>query len=120
MFEKASRLKLRFAFNGVCGVEDLWDLSPTNLDKIYKALKAEAKAKEGDSLLDTKTKEDDILALKIDIVKYIYTVKDAEKKARATAAEDASFNKMIDDMVARKKLGEMESMSVEDLLKLKK
>lgn len=38
IFEFATRNKVRFSFKGLISVEDLWDLSLTNLDSIYKEL----------------------------------------------------------------------------------
>ena len=41
IFERAVREKTRFAFKGSIGVEELWDLSLTNLDTIYGNLETE-------------------------------------------------------------------------------
>ena len=60
MFEKASRLKLRFEYKGLCSVEELWDLSVQELDNIYKVLNSKAKAMREESLLQEKTKEDQL------------------------------------------------------------
>ena len=38
IFEYATRNKIRFPFKGMISVEDLWELTPTNLDTIYKTL----------------------------------------------------------------------------------
>lgn len=43
LFETATRNKMRFPFRGMISVEDLWDLSLTNLDSVFKTLNAEAK-----------------------------------------------------------------------------
>lgn len=72
MFEKATRLKLRFPYKGACTVEDLWDLSVTALDSVYKALRNAQKEMDGESLLSEK-KENLTLALQVDIVKHIVT-----------------------------------------------
>lgn len=56
LFELATRNKMRFPFRGMISVEDLWDLSLTNLDSVFKILNAEAKKSEEESLLNTKSK----------------------------------------------------------------
>ena len=43
IFEYAAKNKLRFPFRGSITTEDLYDLSPANLDSIYKTLSREAK-----------------------------------------------------------------------------
>ena len=121
MFEKASRMRLRFDFgNGLATTEDLWDMTLPNLDKIYRSLKAAAKKDDDESLLVTKTSADDILDLKIAVVKYIFTVKNDEKLAKATEAENRAHNKQIDMLIAQKQQEQLVGMSIEELEKLKK
>ena len=43
MFEVATREKMRFPFKGMISVEDLWDLSVQNLDKVFKTLNSQRK-----------------------------------------------------------------------------
>ena len=90
MFEKATRLKLRFPFRGQIGVEDLWDFGVRQLDEIYKALNGQLKAQEGESLLDEKSDANEVLELQIDIVKHIVAVKLAEAKERENEAARAA------------------------------
>ena len=80
MFEVAVRNKFRFPFKGVISVEDLWDLSVQQLDGIFKTLKSQEKKAQEESLLDTRTPEDEALKTKIDIIRYIVTVKLDEAK----------------------------------------
>ena len=65
MFEFATRTKMRFPFKGMISVEDLWDLSVKELDSIFKTLNAQVKKSQEESLLATKTKEDEVLAAQI-------------------------------------------------------
>ena len=78
MFENATRTKMRFPFKGMISVEDLWDLSVKDLDTIFKTLNAQVKKSQEESLLVTKTEEDEVLSTQIEIVKYIVAVKLAE------------------------------------------
>ena len=80
MFEIATRKKLRFNFKGLKSVEELWDLSLTDLDSIFKGLNSEFKKSQEESLLDTKSEEDKLVELKIQIIKYIVNVKKKKKQ----------------------------------------
>lgn len=51
MFEIATRTKMRFPFKGMISVEDLWDLSVQNLDKVFKTLNSQRKEAQEESLL---------------------------------------------------------------------
>ena len=57
IFERAVREKTRFAFKGSIGVEELWDLSLTNLDTIYGNLETELEGLPKKSLLSTNSKQ---------------------------------------------------------------
>lgn len=84
LFEIATRNKYRFPFKGWINTEDLWDLSVQNLDSIFKTLNKELKTTGEESLLGTKTTEQNELSNKIEIVKHIVSVK-LEDKAKAQA-----------------------------------
>ena len=74
-FEYAIRNKVRFPYKGSISVEDLWDLSVTDLDQIFKTLNAKLKQLQEESLLDIKTKETKVLDVQIAIIRYIVSVK---------------------------------------------
>jgi hypothetical protein len=118
MFEKASRLKVRFNHKGLCSVEDLWDLPLKSLDTIFKGLNAQNKTQKEESLLDTRSQEDDLLALQISIVKYIVGVRLQEQKAREDAAARSVQKQKILGVISKKQDMALEGMSVEELTKL--
>ena len=89
LFEVATRANYQFPFRGMINVIDLWDLSLTNLDSVFKTLNAEVKKFEEESLLHTKSKEDEEISNKIEIVKYIVNVKLNEKKKREKDIKNA-------------------------------
>lgn len=70
-----------------------------------------------DSLLAVKSAEDTELANKIELVKYIVSVKLAESEARVNAAEKKAQRDKIMKIVAKKKDKELEDMDVEQLMK---
>lgn len=118
MFEVATREKMRFPFKGTISVEDLWDLSVQNLDKVFKTLNSQRKEVQEESLLDTKSSEDERLEIQIEIVKYIVNVKLEEQVARAKAAENREKKQKIMALMAKKDDEAMENMSREELQKL--
>lgn len=117
-FVMATREKFRFPFNGMISVEDLWDLTPAQLDRVYKALKKEEKASNEESLMATRTEEDTVNAVKIDIVKYIFETKRLEKEAAKERAEIEAKKKHIRELIAAKKDKQLEELSIEDLEKM--
>lgn len=117
LFEVATRNNYQFPFRGMINVIDLWDLSLTSLDSIFKTLNAESKKSQEESLLATKTKEDEEISNKIGIVKYIVGVKLAEKKAREDAKKNAEKRQRLLEIKAKRQDAALENMSDEELNK---
>jgi len=117
MFEKATRMKLRFDVPTIGRVtaEDLWDLSPELLDSTYKRLSSIKKQTEEDSLLGSKSKENKRVSLSIEIVKHVFQIKDEEAKKRALVRENAEQRRKLLEMIAAKQDKELDTKSVEEL-----
>lgn len=117
LFEIATRNRYRFNYKGVMTVEDLWSLRVEDLDAIFKMLNRQKKTADEDSLLATKSAEDQDMANKIDIVRYIVSVKLAEAAERVSAAEKKAQRDKILEIVAKKKDKALEDLGIEDLMK---
>lgn len=115
LFEIATRNRYRFTYKGVMTVEDLWDLNVEALDAIFKALNRQKKTANEDSLLATKSAEDTELANKIEIVKYIVSVKLAEAEQRKTAAANRERRQQILAIMAKKEDAKLENMDLAEL-----
>lgn len=118
MFEVATRSKMRFPYKGQISVEDMWDLSLPALDSVFKALNSQMKQVKEESLLSTKSKADETLELQIEIVKYIVTVKLAEKEAREKAAANKEMRQKIMQIKAARQDKALLEAPDEDLDKL--
>jgi hypothetical protein len=118
MFDKVTRLKLRFESNkGLLSVEQVWDLSLTALNEMAKSLSRQVKAAETDEedFIGTKSNVDSELQLRFDVVKHIIGVKLKERDDSRDAAERKANNQVILELIQRKKQQELESKSVEEL-----
>lgn len=116
IFEKASRLKLRFNLSkGVCTTEELWDLSLESLNDLAVALHKKIKETEDISFIKEKTVANTKLELQFEIVKHIINTKLAEKEAKKLATVKAEKAKLLKDIIAKKQLGALESSSLESL-----
>lgn len=115
LFETATRKKFRFPFKGMISIEDLWDLSVKNLDTVFKALNAEAKQANEESLLAVKTDEDTILDMKIAIVKHIVNVKLAEAEQSKNAAIKREQKRKLQELIANKQDEALQGKSIEEL-----
>lgn len=118
LFEMATRNKFRFPYKGMISVEDLWDLGPTQLDTVYKALNREIKKADEVSLVNTDNSEDAELTAKISIVKFIFDVKTNEAAARKIAAENAEKKRRIAEILAQKQEESLMSKSEDELKKM--
>jgi hypothetical protein len=115
IFEIAVRTKMRFPFRGMISVEDLWDLGVRDLDLVFKSLNSHVKQAKEESLLDTKTKEDEVLDIQIEIVKYIVKVKLEEENARLQAKAQKEQKQKIMSILASKQEEELKNKSVDEL-----
>lgn len=118
IFEVATREKYRFPYKGMVSVEDLWDLSLTALDSIYKALNKEVKQSQEESLLETKSKADVTLANKIEIIKYIVSVKQQEAANRLLEKERKEKKQRIMEIMAKRDDEALEKASDDELRKM--
>lgn len=119
MFEMAVRKKFRFPFRGMISTEDLFDLSLTDLDSVYKTLKSQKRAQDAeDSLLSAKTSEDIELNMKIEIVKYIVDIKLAEKAAKENERAKKLQKQKIMSILAEKEDEALHGKSIEELQKM--
>lgn len=115
MFEIATRSKMRFPFKGYISVEDLWDLNVAALDSVFKVLNSQVKQANEESLLATKSKEDEMLTTQIEIVKYIVSVKLAEAEVKSQEKAMREQKQKILSILADKQDEALQNMSVEDL-----
>jgi hypothetical protein len=118
IFEVATKCKYRFPYKGMISVEDLWTLNMKALDEVFKALNAELKITNEESLLSEKSPADEEVENKIAIVKHIYNCKVQEQNERLLANEKRKRDQKIMSIIARKEDAELENMSKEDLLKM--
>lgn len=122
MFEKASRLQLRFDTpKGLLSVEDLWQLPLTsntgkaNLDDIARELDAKVKNTSTVSFVNKPAKADETVQLGFDIVKRVIDVRLEERDAAATAeANKQKKQKLLAILEAKENEG-LSQLSMEDL-----
>ena len=116
IFETASKIKLRISTGrGLLSVEDLWDLSLESLDTIAISVNKELKANQEESFIGKKTKANDILELKLEILKHIITVKLAEKQAKAQRAERNAKLAQLRELAASKQNEALAGSSLEEI-----
>lgn len=115
LFEIATRKKFRFPFKGLISVEDLWEMSVTDLDSVFKTLNSELKEEKEESLLKTKTLKNKELEMKVEIVKFIVKVKLEEEDIKIKAKERKEKKQKIMEIMAAKQDESLHNMSVEEL-----
>lgn len=125
MFEKATRLKLRFNTPlGILSTEDLWDLPleqvPGSLDNLAKNLNKTIKEEDEESFVTKKTVTDTILHLKFEIVKHVINVKLEERDERKKALETKAKREKIMALIEEKQDDELKGKDLEELRALLK
>ena len=123
MFKQASKLKLRFQTNrGVLSVEQLWDLTLTDLSNAIKAVKKVLVKNDDDELsfLESTKTVDVENQLRFDILKDVYLTKKKEIEEVRTATEVKAHNQKILQLIAEKQENKLKDMDIEELEKLLK
>lgn len=123
MFEKAARLKLRFSSpQGVLNTEDLWDLPLTsnrtnqaNLNNIAREASRELKAQGEEDFVNPRTAIDETLQLRLDIVKRVIQVRQAENEAARAASDRREKKERLLELIAKKQDQQLEGKSLEEL-----
>ena len=118
IFEAASKNKYRYPYKGMITTEDLWDLTPAQLDIVYKALNKGVSEAQVSSLMHKVTEVDAELLNKIEIVKYIFNAKEAEAEARKNDAAKHAKKQRILDILAQKQEDALQNMSEDELKKM--
>lgn len=123
MYKQASRLKLKFVTSkGLLSVDQLWDLSQSELANNLKAVKKVLKKTDDDELsfLEDNKVTDVENELRFNILKDVYLTKKQTAEEIRDVAETKAHNQRIDDLIAIKNDEKLKSMSIEDLEKLRK
>jgi hypothetical protein len=126
MFERASRLKIRFDTpQGLLSIEDLWDipLSPrgnrANLDDIARSLHRKMKeAEEGSFVKVEEVKVDETDQLRFDLVRHVIAVRLEEQKAAAEAKARREQKQKVLSLISKKEDEKLEGASLEELREL--
>ena len=118
LFEKASKYKLRFNYKGIVSTEDLWDLTLTGLNYIFKDLNAKLKETEDNGLLCETTKANTKLKLKLEIVKHIFLVKKTQMESNELKVKNAHEKQKLLELISDKENEALKNMTKEELLKM--
>lgn len=119
MYKEASKLKIRVLTpKGLLSVEQLWDLTPAELDTLAVSLEEEYKKSGKKSFLVAKSKKDKVVKLKFDVIVDILTTKVDEGSEALAIQNKKAFNAKIEAIIASKQDDELAGLSVKDLEKL--
>lgn len=121
MYKEAAKQKLRIATSrGSLSVEQLWDLPLAELDTLAVSLEEAHKNSKGKSFLERRTTKDKGLKLQFDIVLDVLQSKVEDADALREARDAKEFNQKIDELIAKKKDGELEGKSIKELESMRK
>lgn len=124
MFEKATRLALRFdSPKGLLSVEDLWHLplqastTRANLDDIARALHQKLRNDANVSFVEKDRKSDEMVQLKFDIVKHIIDTKLVELEAATKERAAAERRQRILAIIADREDDDLRKLPLDELRK---
>lgn len=126
MFEKALRVKLRFEYRGSISVEDLWDVpvgdeesakarGDEGLDGMFKELN---RLNQDEESLLGKDNRDNILNLKIKIIRHVVATKLQERNEAENEKDRADHKAKLLAIYAEKKDDDIRSLPAEEIAKL--
>jgi hypothetical protein len=121
MFEKASRMKLRFeTAKGMLTVEDLWDIpllsaNGLSLDNIAIKLDRQLKDTMNVSFVKKEQTSNSIDQLRFDIVRHIIAVRQDEQEKAKSAAELREREQRLLQLLDRKRTEADEKMSEDEI-----
>jgi hypothetical protein len=120
LYKYAAQNKLRFPTRkGNLSVEDLFMLSPEDLDSLYKALTAERKNTSEESLLNAANPANEALDVRIELVRDVFNTKKAEQAKRvadrANAAKTREKIQNLKNALAAKENEALASKSADEL-----
>ena len=116
MFEKSSRLKLRFyTLKGGLNTEDLWDLPLEMLDTLAKSINRQVKEAEEESFIKTKSPVGERAGLMLSIVKRVIEVKLFEAEAKATAVAKRVQKQHLLELLGQKDNEALSAKSADEL-----
>lgn len=125
MFEKASRLKIRFETSmGALCVEDLWDLPLTSkagktcLDDIARGLYRDLCDNQETSFVTKNVKGNEVVQLAFDVVKHIIDIRLAENDKAAAAKANADKKQQILAIINQKENALLAEASIDELRKI--
>lgn len=115
-FKEATKQKLRIQTNkGSLSVEQLWDLSLTDLDTLAVSLQEEHEKSGKKSFLTKTSAKDKTTKLRFDVVLEVLNTKSAEAEAIAEAKEIKDHNAKILNLIAEKQDESLKGKSVKQL-----
>ncbi len=116
IFKTASKEKLRFQTNrGLLTVEQLWDLSLTELDSLAVSLEVAHKESGKKSFLVKASTKDKTAKLRFDIVLDVLTTKAEEAQSASEALEVKAHNKKILELISEKQDESLKGKSIKEL-----
>lgn len=122
IFEKASRVKLRFnTQQGPVSVENLWTASISSLINLEEQLTETVESYGKTTRRKTiKGEEQKLNELRLEIVTHIIDTLEAENKANSEKQEIKAHNDKIKALILQKQEASLADLSVEELEKLMK
>lgn len=118
-YKLITRLKLRFpTAKGCLSVEQLWDLSLEELDKVVVSLEDNYNKSSEKSYIVKASEKDAETKLMFDVALDILQTKMEEKNEQKRSYEIKKHNEKILELIDKKKDEELSNLSIDDLTKL--